>query len=340
MKRFIPILIIVCMLLSGCSGAAMNDAATGGAMNSGNTSSAPSSKGDSYGYASDMEMPKVEMDGGIIEESGTTGSFGTLADKAGSADFAEKIIYTANANIETIKFDESVQMVNAMVLDYGGFIENSYITGQNYRAQAAGWQTYRYAEFTIRVPSAGYKNFTENLSALGSVTSLTSGSDNITEQFYDAQARLETYAIEEDRLLSMLEKATTVEEMIQLESRLSDIRYQIESLESRLRNWQNQVDYSTVTISINEVEEYTPMVQTQRTYWQEITDGLAGTLRDIARFFMDLFKGIIVALPVLVILAAVIVVIVILIKRAIRKKRAEDLRRYKEAIGQDDTTEE
>ena len=67
--------------------------------------------------------------------------------------------------------------------------------------------------------------------------------------------RLETYAIEEERLLSMLEKATTVEEMIQLESRLSDIRYQIESLESRLRNWQNQVDYSTITIYLREVEE-------------------------------------------------------------------------------------
>ena len=122
----------------------------------------------------------------------------------------------------------------------------------------------------------------------------------------------------------MLEQAETVEDMITIESRLSDVRYEIESLTSILRNWQNAVDYSTVTLYIEEVEELSTQVPAQRTYWERMWDGLNSTFEGIGDFFKALLMFVIVALPVLVILGIIAVVIIVIV-RASRKKKAKKI---------------
>lgn len=246
-----------------------------------------------------------------------------------SEGFSEKVIYTANAQIETKDFDASIDTIYKVVEDYGAYLESSYVTGKSYNSQFYGYQTYRYAQFVIRVPAVGYTNLTQNLGVLGNVLDFRESSDNITEQFYDAQSRLDTYEIEEERILSMLEKAETVTDMIELESRLSEIRYQIESLESKLRTWQNQVDYSTVTIELNEVAELTPKVEIQRSYWQEIGDGIKASAKSVANFFKKLFMNFVIALPVIFVIAVAVVIVVIIVKKvknkaAKRRNRNDD----------------
>ena len=119
----------------------------------------------------------------------------------------------------------------------------------------------------------------------------------------------------------MLEKAETVADMISIEERLSDVRYKIESLTSQLRNWQREVDYSTVNIKLREVEKLTEAPpDLPRTYWQQMGDGLSNTLKGIGRFFAWLFKAVVTRLPVLIILA-VVAVAVIVIYRKRRKAR-------------------
>lgn len=320
-KRIVVILLALVMmvgLLAGCSGASEN--ATMDTSDGWYGGDSYTGQGGSAKPEADMEYSTSDTPGiGTMDGSKTENGSGTLADRVNDADFEEKLIYTANARVETVEFDKAIEELYKLVEFYGGFVENSYVTGSSYRENYYGYQTYRYAEFTIRVPSQGFKEMTENLGALGNVTSLTSGLTNITEQFYDAQSRLDTYAIEEERLLSMLEKAETVSDMIELESRISQVRYEIEALESRLRNWQNQVDYSTVTVYINEVEELTPIVETQRTYWQQVGDGLAQSLLNIGRFFKNFFKDLVAALPVLAILAAVGAVAFVILRKIVRK---------------------
>jgi len=238
---------------------------------------------------------------------------------------AEKIIYSVFADIETLNFDETIENVHTMLLVYGAFIEHSSVSGINYASRFHGWNDFRYASFTIRVPVQNLNAMTGQLRVLGNVVHESSRADNITSQFFDTQSRLNSLLIQEERLLSMLAQADDVPDLIAIEERLADVRYQIEWLTTTLNNWQRQVDFSTMTLGIREVEEYTEQPQFNPSYWEQIRDGFLSSLRGIGRFFMNLFLWLIVSAPVLVILAVIAILTVIIVRRKLRayaKKRA------------------
>ena len=239
----------------------------------------------------------------------------------GIADMSDKIIYSATAELETVDFDATIEQVYDLLNFNNAFIESSYIGGRNYAQSSYAYrqQTYRSANFTLRVPKDRFETVTGGLDILGNVTSLRTNAVNITAQFFDTQSRLSSYRIQEERLLAMLERADEVTDMIAIESRLSELRYSIESLTSTLLNWQSQVDYSTLTIYITEVEIYTEIVPIQRSYWEQIGDGFQATVRGVGRFFSNLFMWIIINLPALAIFAAFAIIALIIGKRTIRR---------------------
>ncbi|MCF0120324.1 MAG: DUF4349 domain-containing protein [Oscillospiraceae bacterium] len=67
-------------------------------------------------------------------------------------DLGAKMIYRANATVETVEFDKAIDNVYSLIADFGGFIESSNVSGADYRTEYYGYQTYRDASFTIRVP--------------------------------------------------------------------------------------------------------------------------------------------------------------------------------------------
>jgi hypothetical protein len=276
----------------------------------------------SYDYAGKAESAPGEPQSAIREELGGTGSGYTGNSSVIPA--SQKMIFTVTADIETTKFDESMNNVNALMTAYGAYIESSYISGKNYADKFYGYETYRSASFTIRVPADKLTAMTDQLSTLGNVLSSNKQSQNITIQFIDSESRLKACRAEETSLLAMLEKADTVEVILAIQSRLTDVRYEIESLTSTLKNWQNQVDFSTVVLSIREVAELSEQQPPlQRTYWEEIRDGFNATLKGIGEFFKGLFKGIVIILPVLLILAVIAVVVIVIIRLVTKKSRAK-----------------
>ena len=206
---------------------------------------------DSRETAYDSESMAGEFDGASFSAPGGGGtSHGGLT---------EKVIYSGQADIETVGFDATIERVYEMLELNGGFIESSHIGGLNYAQRYYGYQAYRSARFVLRVPVERFDSIVNGggLETLGNVTSKDSNAQNITAQFYDTESRLASLRTEEERLLAMLAKSDTVADMIAIEARLSEIRYNIESLTSTLRNWQNQVDYSDLTLYIQEVEKLT-----------------------------------------------------------------------------------
>ncbi|MCL2221620.1 MAG: DUF4349 domain-containing protein [Oscillospiraceae bacterium] len=250
---------------------------------------------------------------------GTSGILSVAAPAASS--MAEHIIYTVSADIETVNFEESVAMVHTLMQRYGAFVEGSSISGINHAAQVHGWPTFRNAWFTIRVPVGNLNAMSSSLEQIGNVTHLGNHAMNITSQFIDTQSRLNSLAIQEERLLDMLRVAEDVPDLIAIEERLGDVRHQIESLTTTINNWQSQINFSTVNLNINEVEVFTEQPLIHRTYWERIGDGFVATLRGIGNFFMSLFMWIIVSAPVLLILGVIAVVVVIIVKRSIRASK-------------------
>lgn len=321
-KIFASILsvLLIISIFTGC-GAAKNTAADtmapGAVMEP--------SRGEDYYY--DMDMPEMEAteDGYYDGQNYTSTSGGSVADVIQSASKTynldtEKIIYTAYADIETLEFDDTVQAVYDMMERFGAYIENSSVSGTDYATKYYGGKSHRNANFTVRVPVQHYSEMSVGLTEIGNVTNYSSESRNITAQFTDTESRLKAYRTEYNRLLEMMENANTVEEMIQVEARLSEVEYNIESLTGTLRVWQDKVDYSTIHIYIREVYEYTEPVVVPKTFWDRIVEALEDSLDWLAEAGQDIVIFIVAAVPILIV-PAVVVVVVILIVRSKRKKR-------------------
>lgn len=322
MKKITALFLAVLMLLSlaGCG-----SSAKGGAY----SASAPAAaRGDMYynsaaAYDSDAEMeapmpePAEAYAGGGLaaEESGVT-----AASAPSAGDIAvEKIIYSANATVETTDFDATLEKLETLIANYGGFVESSSVSGNNYYRTSHGYSSQRSADYRIRIPSGDFATVMNSLSELGNVPYSNTYTENITSQYFDVQARLNAYRTQEQSLLEMMTKAEKVSDLLEIQNQLSDVRYHIESLQSTLTNWDRQVSYSTICLSVQEVEEFTP--EAKLSFGEQLSLAFSRGIKGIGEFFRDLMLWLLEALPALIILA-VLVVVVILIIRRIRRGRA------------------
>lgn len=278
------------------------------------------------GFAMDEEsgFANTASAGGLYGADDADGSRTALDEPA---DMSEKIIYSADATLETTEFDAALEKIQALVKELGGFMESTSVSGNNYSSIARGNTGGRYASFTIRVPSDKFSALTGSLSDIGNVPHCSTYMQNVTMEYYDVQSRLEAYKTQETRLLEMLAVAKSVEDMLAIQQQLTEVQYEIDSLTGQLRYYDHQVNYSTVTLYVTEVREYTPEPTITLTYWQRMTRGFSESLKGVGKFFQDLFLWFVTSLPWLVPLAAVIAGVVVLIRRGVKKHPERAARR-------------
>lgn len=249
---------------------------------------------------------------------------GMTSDPAGESDRADsydKIIYSGSANVETIRFDETVDQVYQMIDRYQGFLESSYVTGRDYSSQYYDRYSYRNAQFVIRVPRENFSSLRSDLDTLGNVTYSSVGAQNITNEYRDTESRMKAYRVEESRLLEMLEKAENVDDMLNIEDRLSNVRYQIESLTTTLNNWDSKINYSTMCLSVQEVKELTIEKPIARTFGEDLRDGIRSSWEWLGQAGKSIVIFVVSALPLLVVPAIIALVIILLIHHSRRKKK-------------------
>ena len=322
MKKLTALLLALLMMLSLC--------ACG--------SSAKSSQSSAYEtgyYSAPAAMPRPAMesadyDMAYAEESvsglASNNSYSAKgADTTASetpAENPEKIIYSGDATIETTEFDKSIAALEELIAQNGGFIESSSVNGSNYYDSARGKVSRRSASYTLRVPSEKFALLMGSLSTIGNVPYTYTYTENVTAQYYDVQARLTALQKQEERLLEMMDLAETVEDIITIEDKLTDVRYRIDSLQSSLNNWDRRVAYSTLNISVQEVQVYTPETVTKLTYGQRLANAFTDALENTGEFFKDLLVFLVSALPTIVILAVLFFVCRPLVKKLIARGKA------------------
>lgn len=299
----------------------------------------------SYDSAPAAEAPRMDVkysglsaNAALAEAGYDTGAGEADTGEAGS-DLPDvdpdKIIYSADATVETLEFEDTLSKLDEMIKAYNGWVESSSINGANYTSGAKLSTARRSAYYTIRIPSARFNELMSSLSTLGNVPYTHTYTDNVTTQYYDTAARLEALETQEARLLDMMEKAETVEDIITIDDKLTTVRYQIESLQATLNNWDRQVNYSTVSISINEVREYTPdSPAVSLSYGERLLNSFKGGLRSVADFFSDFLLWFVAAFPTLIILAVLIIIFLPLIRK-LRKSRREKKISRKAVKGKD-----
>ncbi len=270
-----------------------------------------------FGYAT--ESAPEEM----YAEPGAAGNTGSQ-----NASYYEerKLIKTVNLDLETKEFDHMVSLVEGKVSELGGYIESM----QTYNgSRYSGREPERYSNLTIRVPKDHLDEFLNAVSEAGNVVNRSENVQDVTLEYVDMESRRDSLKTEQERLLVLLENAQSLEDIITLEERLSDVRYQLESMESQLRTYDNKVDFATVHMEIDEVKELTPVVE--KTVGQRIADGFVRSLKNVGEGFVDFFVVLVVCSPYLITWALIITAIVWIVKLSVRHSRKKKAAKQKES---------
>jgi len=284
-KRWMLAMVLAISLLAGCGAAG------------GNTSMSAADAAES----TTMEAPGAEP--GAFDTGG-----GTVPERK---DRGEKLIYTAELQMETTAFDEAAEAIRDLTADSGGYFQSSSVSS---------WGSgYRSARYTIRVPAEAYAAFLEQVGALCHVLDRQEYTDNVTEAYYDTDGRLKTQQTKLERLQALLAKAETMEDIITIESAISETEAQIESLAGELRHYDALVDYATVTISLEEVYKLSNVEEPATGFFSRLGSAFVSGFQGFLNGLEDLAVALAYGWTWLVILALIAVLVV----RRLRKRRKD-----------------
>lgn len=270
--------------------------------------------------AAPMEAPAMAM-GAAADTSNSTLQSSSPNSGAGTAlPDSRKWIITVDMSVETDDLEVLLEKLAERIQSLEGYVEDQSIYNGSTRAS----HRYRNANLTVRIPADRVNEFTEEVGGIANVISNNLRREDVTLQYVDTEGRVKALQTEEERLLELLAGAETMSDLLEIEARLSDVRYELESYTSQLRTLDNQINYSTVYLFIEEVQEYTQVEEP--TFWERITGGLADSLKGLAEGTVDLVVWLITSSPYLVVFGAIFLVILLLIKRVrkINRKRKEN----------------
>lgn len=176
------------------------------------------------------------------------------------------------------------------------------------------------ADLTIRIPADQLANFVSQVSEISNVTSSRESAEDVTLSYADTESRKKALETEQDRLLELMEQAETTEDLLAIESRLTDVRYQLESAASQLKLYDSLVSYSTVYLTVEEVQKLTPVQELST--WGKITTGFRENLQTLGDGLLGLLVFLTAGLPYWIPLALLALLCSFLIRRHRRKKQA------------------
>ena len=303
---------ILCVgLLTGC-GAKM-------AMDSAAPMENYSSGSSNQKYESMVEMDAALGDAVEMPSLGTSGS-GVSTDSL-QAVSSRKLITTVTMDTETETYDDLMAWLSARIAEYGGYVEYSESSGNQ--------STRRYQTLTIRIPATNLDVFLTGLSQESNVTYQSRSVKDITLQYVDVASHKEALLVEQQRLMELLEKANNLEDLLKIESRLTQVRYELESYESQLRTYDNQIDYSTIHLSIREVKVLT--APEPEGFWARVTDGFRDDLKDVTEDLTEFAIDFLSSIPTLTVWAVILVVIGVILAKV--RKVCRNRRRKQAAEG-------
>lgn len=231
-----------------------------------------------------------------------------------------KIIYTADVDAQTKEFDESIALIEEMTIRYQGFIQSSWVKGKDI-SQTTGFHGPRNARFTLRIPENGMASFLEEIESCFNMTSKNIHTDDITGQYFDTKARLDSLRVQQEKLLEMLDKAEDVEYLLEVQKELARVGYEVESLTSALNRMSDAVTYSTINLYLDEVVEYEAPQTIHTPFSAKLQNAYTGSWKSFTVFCQDFVIGLVSITPFLVIVVPLLVLLVRFMGRR-RKKRA------------------
>ncbi|MBO7252097.1 MAG: DUF4349 domain-containing protein [Oscillospiraceae bacterium] len=225
-----------------------------------------------------------------------------------------KWIITVDMNVETDNLDVLQDSLNETIAALGGYIENQSV----YNGSTYANRRYRNASLTVRIPAENVDQFTQTMGGIANVVSNNLRREDVTLQYVDTEGRINALKTEEARLLELLASAQNMTDLLQIEARLSEVRYELESYTSRLNTLDNKINYATVNIYVEEVQEYTPTEEP--TLWARITQGLSNSAKGLVESLENLLVFLIVNIPYMIVYGGIVLLLILAVRKLHKRK--------------------
>lgn len=288
-KKLIVILLVLSLLLCGCGAQSAMDGgyANGEALN----------RNPALGTDSDVST----------DATGTQTS--TLPAN-------QKLIRKVWLDAETEDMSGLIDHVEGRIAELGGYVEGRQIKN----GSAYSGRVYRYAELTIRIPAEKLDRFVSGVAEVSNITDTRETTEDVTLSYVEYESKVVALETEQTQLLELMTQAKTMDDILKIQNRLTNIRAQLEQLKSQLRLYDNLVSYSTVYLSITEVKEYTPTTEPEN-MWERMGEGLSESWKDLVQGLENVLVGLVVASPYLLTWGLVFAGIGLIARAVIRKKK-------------------
>lgn len=228
-----------------------------------------------------------------------------------SADISRKLITTMNIDLEAEDYDSCILWIEKQTTSLGGYIQNA----DSY----TDYSKRHHASYTLRIPAATLDSFVNGLGGVGNLRSSSTETQDVTLTYSDLQSHVDALRIEQERLLALLEQADTLADMLEIEDRLTYVRYELESYASRLLVYDNQINYSTIRLSVSEVVTYT--APEPETIGDRIRSGFKDNLDSLREAGEDILVFFLANSPSLIVLAVIVTIIIMVIRKIVHRKK-------------------
>ena len=317
-KRFIGIAIVsIALCLSGCGNSAGNSVSYSEETYDqvGNSYAAKEAAYDSYAEEAAVDAGGYMMEGDAAD-----------TDNEGSALRAQdgqKIVYTGSLSIQTLEYDKSAASIRRKIREAGGFseAESENDNDYNWYRRSTGPSSTRNLNITARIPSEKFESFMDSLQGDGKVMNRSMNAENISQVYANKETYKKALEKEQERLLAMMDKAVTIEDMIAVESRLSEVERQLNTYKTDLSAMDKDVQYSTIYISLEEVKRYSDETPTV-TFPEKVKYAFEDAINSFTEFCEGIVLFIIRSFPFLILLAIVIALVIRLIRKRQEKRIA------------------
>ena len=236
--------------------------------------------------------------------------------EAASADAAqtEKIIRNASFTLKTLNFEESLSQLQALAAEMSGRVEYLSSSGD---AESGELRT---ASLTLRIPAARLDEFLTGAQGIARVTSLQQKMEDVSDSYYDVQARLDTQQKKLERLEALMTSAEQVSDLVEIESAIADAQYQIDRYTAQLKSYDSRVEASTVRVTLREirVEE-----SEEAGLGERMLSGLKASLLEGIEFLKDAAVFLVAAAPWLIAFGLAAGIAAVVVKK-IKQQRKDD----------------
>ena len=316
-KRKLTVIAVLAtaLCLSGCGASSSGSVPASGSYKEETTSGSYSNYASEEAVAeTDAENADYAAEAGKAGEPGDAGT----SESALRQQDGQKIVYTGRMQMQTLEYEKSAAAIRAKIKAAGGFSESESESDNIYDwYRNSGSGSRRYLSITARIPSEKIEEFMDSLGGDGKVMSRSVSAENISQVYANKETYKKALEKEQERLLAMMDKAETIDEMILVEQRLSEVERQLNAYKTDLSAMDKDVQFSTIYIELEEVKRYTEEV-VQTPFGEEIKYAFEDAIESFTNFCKGVILFVVRYFPFLIILAAVVVLII----RASAKDRA------------------